>query len=90
MSDEDYLYTLESEGMIYRGYNWIKITCTVKVDRETEKAVHGRVTVIEDDSEEYVYTPEIHWIPKSQAEKPWFICTQIFDEENKVSNRRWA
>lgn len=94
MDNDDILYEIKSFGMIEGPYNWIPITCSIAVNRETDKAVHGLITVYEDDIEEDfknepLYNPEIYWVPRTQCEKPWYICTILFDEERKVANRRW-
>jgi len=80
---------IKCEGMLQTLYSWVPITCIIDVDRQTEKAVHGRVTVLEEGEDDPVYTPEIFWVPKSMCQNPWFICTKLYDEENKVSNKRF-
>jgi len=77
------------DGMLQTSYKWIPITCIIDVDRETEKAIHGTVTVLEEDEDNPIYTPEIFWIPKSMSTNPWFICTKLYDEERKVANKRF-
>jgi len=92
LTGKEILEVITSEGMMHRGYRWVPITCTIEVHKETEKAVNGTVTVLSDDNNEddkIMYGPEIFWIPKSMCENVWFICTILYDEENKVSNKRW-
>ena len=85
--DKNIIRTIKSFGMLDKGYRWVQITCEIKVDRETPKAVHGLITVFEKGKyDECVYSPIINWVPKSMCEKPNFICTKYFDEENKVAN----
>jgi len=89
--DKEFPYTIESEGAIQREYKWNHIICTVIVDRESEKAIHGTIYVREKNSNGFgnLHGPIINWLPKSMANNPWFICTNIFEEENKISNRRY-
>ena len=77
------------EGSLQTLHKWIPITCTIIPDKETEKAIHGTITVTEDGEGTPLYEPIINWIPKSMSENPWFICTKIFDEERKVANKRF-
>ncbi len=85
----DFSGIIISQGMLYTRYIWVPITCIIDVDRQTEKAVHGLVTVLEVGQEDPIYPPEIYWVPKSMCTKPWFICTVLNKEENKVANRRF-
>jgi len=88
--DVDVIDEIESDGMLkISDSTWVPITCRIQVDRETEKAVHGVVTVYEVDEEDPVFGPKIFWTPKSMSENPWFICTVIFETDRMVSNRRF-
>ena len=81
--------TIRSEGMIKTGYDeWKKITCTISIYNETEKAVHGMVSVTIDGKN--IYTPAIYWVPKQLMQKPHYICKQLFNEEERVSNKVWC
>ena len=84
----DIIDEIECVGMLYTLYRWIPITCTILVDRETEKAVHGMVRVVDVD-DTTIYEPQIYWVPKSMSQNPWFICTKLYDEERKVANKRF-
>jgi len=88
-NDEDYEYEIESEGMLQRGYRWIPITCLIKVDREKGQAVHGLISVFDEVADCDIYESKISWVAKSKSANPWFICTVIFEEKNKVANSRW-
>ncbi len=81
-----------SEGMLQTEYTWIPIETVVEPQRETEKAYYGIVSVYECD--EYgrsglVYDSTESWVPKSMATNPWWILTNVFDETNRVANRRF-
>lgn len=85
----DFSDVITSQGMLNTRYKWVPITCTIDVDRQTTKSVHGLVTVLEEGEEDPVYTPQIYWVPKSMSMNPWFICTILYEEENKVANKRF-
>jgi len=85
----DVIDEVECVGMLQTLYRWIPITCTILVDRETEKAVHGMVRVVDADDDTTIYEPQIYWVPKSMSKNPWFICTKLYDEERKVANKRF-
>ena len=89
--ESETLYEVESEGMMQRSGQWVPIDCIVKVERETEKAYYGNVTVFECDDWgrfDIIFERET-WIPKSMSDNPWWITTKLFDYSGKVSNRRF-
>lgn len=82
-----------SEGMmeVFSG-KWVPIEVSVIPDRETEKAYHGTIAVYEVDSSGRCddLCPETKgWVPKSMSDNPWWICTNTFSHQGKVSNRRF-
>ena len=88
-NEPDVIDEIECVGMLKTLYKWIPITCTILVDRETEKAVHGTVTVTDAEDDTTIYEPQIFWVPKSMSANPWFICTQLYEEKRKVANKRF-
>jgi hypothetical protein len=84
-------FEVESEGMMESGGQWIPIDCQVSVEKETEKAYYGEVTVFECDDfgrNDVIYEKNT-WLPKSMSQNPWWIVTKLFDFSGKVSNRRF-
>lgn len=90
----DVIDEIESEGMIYYSHRWIPIETSVTVYKESAsgKAYWGDVTVYECDDigrVDTLFEKNGTWIPKSMSNNVWWICTNIFDHPDKVSNRRF-
>jgi len=81
---------ITSEGMINKVGIWIQVKTTVYPLKETEKAYYAmmRVDEIVDGEPEDLYDGQItSWIPKSMVSNVWWICTNKFGEEGRVSNK---
>ena len=80
-----------SDGMMEQYGQWIPIECVVQSNKETAKAYYGTITVYKCDEygrELELFTKD-SWLPKSMTCNPWWIVTQLFEEDCKVSNRRF-
>ena len=92
--ESDIIDEIESEGMIYYSHRWIPIETSITVYKESAsgKAYWGDITVYECDGTgrvDTLFEKDGTWIPKSMSSNVWWICTNIFDHSDKVSNRRF-
>jgi len=79
---------ITSKGAILNQSRWFPIEVVVSVEKTTEKALFGNVTVYHGDNrEEEIFSKE-SWVPKTMSSNPWWIITQIFNHKNRVSNSR--
>ena len=84
---------ITAEGMIYISRQWIPIETEVIIYRETQKAYFGNVTVHECDDigrVDILFEKENTWIPKSMANNVWWICTIMFEHQDRVANKRFV